>query len=241
MAEISPINLPFQEPKLGIVCGLEDEARALGRWRRHKRVIAAVTGAHPRRARRAVDGMWREGCRMLLSWGVAGALAEELAPGDLILPDAVVAPDGRRFPLAVHLMPEEAGGEDEPAMLIAGADAMVLAAAEKSELAARTGAVAVDMETHILAKEADAAAFPALAMRAIADPAGEDLPAFLAGAVGPDGRPRLGPVLAGLATRPLALPGLLRLRRSYRTGLDALADLARGDTLPRLIEAVPKI
>ncbi|MGF1447763.1 MAG: hypothetical protein ACFBRM_16415 [Pikeienuella sp.] len=80
-----------------------------------------------------------------------------------------------------------------------------------------------------------------MAIRAIADPAGEDLPSFVAEAVGPDGRPKLGVVLSGLARNPAALPGLLRLSRAYRQGLDALADCAESDALARLIAAVPRI
>ncbi|GMG81278.1 phosphorylase [Paralimibaculum aggregatum] len=241
MAMITPVNLPLQEPKLGILCGLEDELKTLGGWRRHKWVVAAATGANPRRTSRAVLGMWREGCRMLLSWGVAGGLAAELEPGDLILPDGVVLPDGTVLPLASNLLPEAGAGPDEPAMLMAGSDRMVLRAADKAALLAATGAVAVDMETHLVARAAEEAAYPAIAIRAIADPAGLDLPAFLEGAVGSDGTPRIGAVLAGLAGRPAALPTLLKLRRAYRSGLDALDEAARSDTIGRLLEAVPRI
>ncbi|MGF1447762.1 MAG: hypothetical protein ACFBRM_16410 [Pikeienuella sp.] len=151
MMDVTPINLPLQEPKLGVVCGLEDELKVLGRWRRHKMVLTGVTGANPLRTRRAVFAMWKEGARMILSWGVAGALSPDLAPGDLILPDGVVGPDGATHPLASHLFPEEAGAPDEAPMLIAGADTMVLRAADRAALRTRTGAVAVDMETHIIA------------------------------------------------------------------------------------------
>lgn len=238
---MAPINLPLQEPKLGILCGLEDEAKALGRWRRHKRVLVAVTGANARRTGRAALGMWREGCRLLVSWGVAGGLAGELEPGDLILPDGVVLPDGSALALASDLLPELGAGPDEPAMLMAGSDRMVLRAADKAALLGATGAVAVDMETHLVALAAEEAAYPALAIRAIADAADLDLPEFLEAAVGADGRPRIGAVLAGLAGRPAALPVLLKLRRGYKRGLDALSEVAEGDILERLVAAVPRI
>jgi hypothetical protein len=228
-------------PKLGILAGLEDELGALGRWRTHKRVLAGATGANPRRTRRAIDHMWREGVRLLLSWGVAGGLDPELRPGDLILPEGVVLPDGRACALEADRLEEGQAEEDADPMLIAGAERMVLSAADKAALKTSTGAVAVDMETWLVAKAAHDAAFPALAIRAIADPAERDVPELAADAVGPDGRPRIGAVLAGLSARPGALPGLLRVRRDYRAGLEALREAARTDVLERLVARVPRI
>ena len=75
----------------GIVCGMVSEARALGRWADDPRIAIAVSGARPGRAeaRRLVA----EGCRALISWGVAGGLDPALVPGE------VVAEDGARLPL----------------------------------------------------------------------------------------------------------------------------------------------
>jgi hypothetical protein len=92
---------------------------------------------------------------------------------------------------------------------------MAATTAEKATLFQRTGAVAVDMESHRIARVAaeSGAGLPALAIRAIGDPAGRALPALAATALGEDGRPRVGPVAAGLMRRPGDLAALLRWRR----------------------------
>jgi hypothetical protein len=109
---------------------------------------------------------------------------------------------------------------------ILGLDRMVLSTAEKAALHARTGAVAVDMESHRVAVAAAAAGLPVLAVRAIGDPAGRALPALAARALGEDGRPRIGPVVAGLLRRPGDLAALLRVRRDTEAALAALAGVA---------------
>ncbi|MEO0623251.1 MAG: hypothetical protein AAF183_13595 [Pseudomonadota bacterium] len=229
------------EPKLGIIAGLEAELDALGRFRHHKRVIAGATGANPRRTARAALRMWQEGCRMLLSWGLAGGLDPALEPGDLILPDGVVDPSGKVHWLATDRLATLTEPDDDTAMLIAGSDVMVTDPEAKAALAHSSGAVAVDMETHHVVKMAEEAAFPALAIRAIADPADRSIPKSAQEGIGPDGRPRIGTVLAGLAARPRELPGLLALRRDYKAGLAALHEVAESDTLEQLIAAVPRI
>ncbi|MEM9144680.1 MAG: squalene--hopene cyclase [Pseudomonadota bacterium] len=229
------------EPKLGIIAGLEAELDVLGRYRHHKRVICGATGANARRTSRAALRMWQDGCRMLLSWGLAGGLDDTLAPGDLILPDGVVDPTGRVHWLETEALGELADPEDDTAMLIAGSDQMVTEPEAKAALAKASGAVAVDMETHHIVRMAEEAAFPALAIRAIADPADRAIPKAAQEGIGPDGRPQIGSVLSGLAARPGDLPGLLALRRDYKTGLGALREVARTDVIERLIAAVPRI
>ena len=115
---------------------------------------------------------------------------------------------------------------------IVGSGAIVATAAEKQALHAETGALAVDMESHIAARVAARQNLPFAIIRAISDGANEALPSAALVGMKPDGSMALGTVLASLARNPTQLPALIR------TGLHAgraFAELRRvSDALGRL-------
>ncbi len=236
-------------PSLGIVCGMVSETRALGKWAADPRISLCVSGARPDCAEAEARRLVTEGCRVLLSWGVAGGLDPALAlePGDLTIPAQVVAEDGRRLPLSQTViarldraiqaaeMPRSSRGVTGTGAIL-GLDRMVLSAAEKAALFERTGAVAVDMESHRVARMAEEAGLPAVAIRAIADPADRTLPALAARALGGDGRPRIGPVALGLLRRPGELGALLRVKRDTDTALAAPG--IAGQVIPAVLEGL---
>ena len=153
--------------------------------------------------------------RGILSVGLAGALAPELAPGDWVVAQAVICGDDQiptdpawRDALLARLPGARAGA-------FLGSDAMVTDAAEKRRAHARTGAVAVDMESHVAARVARRFGLPFAAARVISDAADRSLPAAVRVGMRPDGGMALGPVLAALARDPGQLASLIR------TGLEA--------------------
>ena len=235
-------------PSLGIVCGMVSETRALGKWIADPRISICVSGARPDRAEAKARRLVSEGCRVLLSWGVAGGLDPAQEPGDLAIPAEVVAEDGRCLPLSQTViarldravraaeMPRSSRGVTGTGAIL-GLDRMVPSAAEKAALFERTGAVAVDMESHRVARVAAEAGLPAVAIRAIADPADRTLPALAARALGGDGRPRIGPVALGLLRRPGELGALLRVKRDTDAALAALAGIA-GQVIPAVLEGL---
>ena len=85
-------------PVLGIVCGMVSEVRALGRWADDPRIGIGISGARPGRAEAEARRLVAEGCRALVSWGVAGGLDPALAPGDLVIPAEIVAENGGGWP-----------------------------------------------------------------------------------------------------------------------------------------------
>ncbi|RME35493.1 MAG: purine phosphorylase, partial [Gammaproteobacteria bacterium] len=98
----------------------------------------------------------------------------------------------------------------------------VASAAEKSALHLRTGAVAGDMESAAVAREALAAGVPFLAVRVVVDAASLSLPACLLPALDDAGRTRPGVLLAGLLRSPGALWPLIALGLAYRRALGTL-------------------
>ena len=226
-------------PVLGIVAALPAEARAL-----HIRrpvfgevlapapgVLLCVSGVGAEHAARAADRLLAAGAGALLSWGSAGALAPDLRPGDLLLPDRVrgaeevfdVDPQWRRaLWRALDRASDPLGGDPLGGTLMQSAQVLADAAA-KRELGMRYGAQAVDMESATLAAAARGAGARFLVVRAVADPAAWTLPAAVAGAVDARGRVRAARVLRGVVFRPRQWAALLRLGRAFAAARATLA------------------
>jgi hopanoid-associated phosphorylase len=162
-----------------------------------------------------------------VSFGLAGGLSPAVAPGDLILADAVVLPHGERIATDLAWRSRlsaliEVAGRAPHQAAVAGSDRLLATVAAKRALFAATGALAVDMESHAVAEVAHAAGRPFLVLRAIADPADQALPRTATVALGPGGEVRLLAVARALLERPAELPALLRLGRQSRRALAAL-------------------
>lgn len=214
-------------PRVGVIVGLASEARVL---RADPGVRVACSGASAARARDLAAAHLAGGCGALVSFGLAGGLDPRLSSGALCVPEAVLLPSGRRVAvdrswrarLLKHM--SEASG----CALLAGRNEPAGSPEEKGELFARTGAGAIDMESHAVAELAAARGVPFLVIRGIADPAERRLPAWLSAVIGADGRPLPRPLLAGLAAHPGDLAALLRLGGDARRALKALRRVAAG-------------
>lgn len=166
----------------------------------------------------------------LVSFGVAGGLAGHLKSGSCIVASEIVA-DGERLPTnqawsqrLMRALPSAHYGA------LVGVNAPVAHPREKRALHAETGAIAVDMESHIVARAAVAHGLPMIAIRVVTDPAQRALPQSALVAVRPDGSTDVGAVVRALARRPQELPALLRTALDARA---ARAGLLRGRQLLR--------
>jgi len=173
--------------------------------------------------------------RAVLIAGLAGGLAPDLRPGDLVVASAVLQPDR-----AGALVPDQALQDRAIKALGAGrlpfrvgplvtVPEPVPTPEAKARLWRETGALAADMESALLLDWAGRRGLPAVAVRAVADGPRDSLPPALLALVAPDGRLRPG-ALAGLLVRPGRLQAALTLgRRSWvalgrlGTFLDAFA------------------
>jgi adenosylhomocysteine nucleosidase len=215
--------------RIGVVTGSRLEARCLPA---DSRLIIRCSGADAGRARAHAEALARAGVDALLSFGLAGGLDPVLRPGDLLIPDVVFAPDGRRTEVhrewCAYLRRRLARASLEAqAGELCGSDRPVMTPDAKAQLFELTGALAVDMESHAVAAIASGAGLPFLVLRALADPADQALPALARHALGSDGRVRPLHVAAGLLRQPKDLPVLLKLGKDSRTGLRALTRAAK--------------
>jgi hopanoid-associated phosphorylase len=213
---------------VGIVTGSWAEARCL----RRQDVRVACSGGSAERARSEAVRLVVDGAAALVSFGLAGGLAPELRPGDLLLPEIVhsagtdswsVDPIWRE---RVHARLAASGLEPRAGDVV-GSERIVATAADKRALREATGAHAVDMESHAVAAVA-AAGLPFLVIRALADPYDQIIPQVAREALRPDGRVRLQATLGGLIREPGQVMALLRLARQSARGL---ANLRRAAAL----------
>lgn len=136
--------------------------------------------------------------RAMLSSGIAGAVAPHLKAGDVVIggSDAFVEVLRKGFPNA-HFG------------TVVGSDTIIASVTDKAALHERTGALAVDMESHIAARVAARHALPFATLRVISDTADQTLPPAALVGMKPDGGMALGPVLRSLAKNPVQLPALI--------------------------------
>ena len=159
----------------------------------------------------------------------AAAQAESLKPGDIILSTAVID-DDRTWLSSASLRPQISDlarqlGAFEGAVL--GAQIVVATKADKQRAWRQTGAIAVDLESVVVARAAAALGIPFVVLRAIADPASRELPPAALLPLKGDGKPAIGQVLASVMRRPQQLPTLFGVAREARQALAALVGPAR--------------
>ncbi|WP_416896231.1 MAG: hypothetical protein ACMVY4_11840 [Minwuia sp.] len=217
---------PDAEPgvRLGILCGIEREGRIALELLRGSGVQAFVrySGATAEGGRRAARALIDEGASRLLSFGVAGALTDDMRPGDLLLPELVLTQDDERFePDPSWRAAAAAGIPDAREANLLGLDLAARTVGQKVFLGAAFDAAAVDMESHHLARTAVEHGLPFLVVRAIADDRRSLIPRAAMVGVGPDGRERPFQVLSSLAHRPNEIKALIKLAffsgKAFRT------------------------
>jgi uridine phosphorylase len=198
--------------------------------------FATVVGAgDPARTRELVE-LAAGDSSCLVSFGIAGGLADGLPPGTVILTGEVlsarghwVAEDGFRRQLS-----DLAAAIGAVEGRLFGANAVLASRWDKEQAWQATRALAVDLESGIVAEIASARGIPFIALRAIADDARCDLPPAALLPLTPSGRPEVLSVLAALLRRPGQIGGVIALGLATRRALAALIRPARA--LRRLVD-----
>ena len=142
-------------------------------------------------ARLALEAFPPAACLVL---GFAGALRPAAAPGTLILADRTGVPGGAERPADPRLLRAAASAAAGiPALrgLLVTTESLAGTPEAKAALAAATGALAVDMESAVVASVAAEAGVPFLAARVIFDGADEPMHPVMMEVVRPDGTPRI--------------------------------------------------
>jgi hopanoid-associated phosphorylase len=186
---------------------------------------------------RSIELAVRQGCQGVISFGIAGGLAPQLKAGACVIGRNIIT-ESSRYPShhgwAQSLLEMVLGATDRNAASrhvaigdIAGSDAPVASTEAKRSLHERTGAIAVDTESHIAARIAAEYRLPFAAFRVVTDPCDHALPPAAMVAIRPDGTVNVGAVMRSLARHPRQLPTLVRLARDSWVARQALVPSRR--------------
>jgi hopanoid-associated phosphorylase len=206
-----------------VVVGMAFEARiaqGLG--------VPVVCGGDGKNLAASLTRAMAAGCGGLISFGVAGGLAPDLAPGSCVIGSSVIdqddthATDARWAHRLTRLIPGSIQGA------IVGVREPIAHAAAKHALHRETGAIAVDMESQVVARAARQHAVPMAAIRVIVDPVQRTIPRSALAGARPDGTIDPLAVVRSLARNPRDLMGLIRMALDTRA---ARATLVRGSAL----------
>ena len=183
-------------------------------------LLLAKTGVGPDNAEAVASHLFKETpVTAALSLGVAGGLSPQLQTGDLIVGNRAIL----RRSSGPQSFPCDSGLQEAALTVIRRwnsrhclgpiltVDRIVRTPKEKHQLAAESGAVALDMESAAIASAALAYSVPFLAIRGILDPLHEDLVIDFDQFLDTEGEPNLPRLMRYLIIHPFTLPHLVRL------------------------------
>lgn len=188
-----------------------------------------IVGAGDPRRTAALVEIAAPRAKCLVSFGVAGGLSPQLRPGDVVMSAEVIGDDRRwrpseAFHRQIGELARRIGATDGPVL---GAGDVLANEDDKARAWRDTGAVAVDLESAIVARVAEAVGIPFVVLRTIADPASRQLPPAALIPLSANGTPAVARVLREVLRRPWQIAALCGLARETRQALGALAGPAR--------------
>jgi hopanoid-associated phosphorylase len=162
------------------------------------------------------------GCKGLISFGVAGGLAPGLKPGTCIIGSSVID-DGEERPTDARwaqrlrrIIPDTVYGP------LLGVRQPIAFASDKCALHERTGALGVDMESHMVARAAVQHGVPLAVIRVVVDPVERTIPRSALAGARPDGTIDPLAVARSLMRYPRDLIGLVRMSLDARAARNTL-------------------
>jgi adenosylhomocysteine nucleosidase len=184
-----------------------------------------VIGAGDRERTAALVERAVHGANCLMSFGIAGALSPEMKAGNVVVSTEVISEGSRwrtdeRFGTRVAALAREIGALQGS---VFGAPVILATEGEKRLAWHKTGALAVDLESDVVARIASQAGIPFLVARTIADTLYRELPPAALIPLSESGNPNLVRVLGSVIQRPRQIGTLLRLAWETQVALLALA------------------
>jgi hopanoid-associated phosphorylase len=198
------------------VTGMQREARLL-----RGRCEVVVAGSETPTLATKIEAAIARGACALLSFGICGALSPELAVGSVVVGTAAIFQD-KSWRADETWSAALACSCNATAGLVAGSDSVVPAEEAKATLHRQTGAIAADMESHIVARVASKRGLPFAVLRAVSDDARTALPPAAAFGLNKQGKIDYSAVLLSLLDEPSQFGALIRAARNTHAALTTL-------------------
>jgi nucleoside phosphorylase len=189
-------------------------------------VVAITGGGVAANLERALIAATANGATGIISYGLTGGLADGLKIGDWIIADRLsgaieIETDAAwRKALEKRLPKARVGG-------FFADGRMIDTVAEKRALGVRHNALAVDMESHVAAKIAQAHNIPFAIVRIISDEVGHLLPHAITVSMRPDGGLHTAAMIKSLATNPRQIGDVTKTMANFARGFAGLKAGAR--------------
>jgi nucleoside phosphorylase len=212
--------------RVGILAAMPQELQCLTKIRLGQGEYTSLTdntnvclsGIGRASARNAAEKLFKEDIDILISWGTAAALTDDIAPGTLAIPDKVITSDQQQIEtdrtlneMVKRRLPSEITLSTAP---LCESKDIVSSASDKIALGRRTHAKIVDMESGEIARAARERDISFITVRAISDAADLSVPQSIQLSMDANELhiPRL---LLRLAVTPRDWIPILRLARSF--------------------------
>jgi adenosylhomocysteine nucleosidase len=201
--------------RLGLITGMVDEAACLEGIPADVRPDVRCSGARSANAFSHANELIARGCDGLISFGMAGGLAENLVPGDIVIASRAVS--------EIDTWEADAAWADTLSETLEnvhrgdvwGSDVAVTSPDQKTRLATQSGAIIVDMESHAVARAAAQAGVKFIVVRVVADSHSRAIPSWVtapnSGGIREDGSVNMPAMAIGALTHPWHIPALIGL------------------------------
>ena len=192
----------------------------------HNRFFFETCGQGPRNASQAAERLVEKKCDLLISWGVAGGLNPTHKCGDLIVSNRCVSEKGQEIFYRGNTAKDYIRRLETVVPATSGKVTTVFkavtSAQRKKSLFQQTKADIVDMESHSIAKVAQANSIEFILVKAVIDEASDDVPNAFLECADEFGKPKLTKTFSVIWKQPGSISSLLKLGMKYRQSLKTL-------------------
>ncbi len=200
-----------------VATGFTREARTIA----DPGVLAIAGGGVAANLERALDAAAGRGAAGIISFGLTGGLADGLAIGDWVIGDRIAGTVALETDRAwTHALAARLPRARIGAFFADGR--MIDTVAEKRALGVRHDALAVDMESHVAARVAQAHGLPFAIARIVSDEVGHLLPHAITVSMRPDGGLHAAAMMKSLAANPRQIGDVTRTMASFAKGFAGL-------------------